>query len=308
VNCRLSMVRRLVIALCLAMVAAGDPNAIAATDGRMVTDMLGRAVRIPDTPMRIVSLAPSITEIIFALEQGHRLRGVTRFSDYPTSAQALPKVGSYVQLDLERIVSLRPDLCIAVKDGNPKAVVARLESLGIPVFAVDPRDLNAVLETIATLGGLLDAQNAADALVLDLEKRIQAVVQRRERPSRRPTVFFQIGLSPIVSVGTDTFIHELIVLAGGVNLAAGPVPYPRFSREEVVAMAPDLIIITSMAREGIFETIRSEWQRWKNMPAASNDGIVLVDSNLFDRASPRLVDGLERLADIIHDPHRQVRP
>ncbi len=297
---------RFIIALCAATVAAAGVPAIAGPDGLMATDMLGRAVQIPETPMRIVSLAPSITEIVFALGQGHRLSGVTRFSDYPVAAQALPKVGSYVQLDLERIVSLRPDLCVAVKDGNPKAVVDRLESLGIPVFAVDPRDLNAVLETIATLGGLLNARDAADALVVDLERRIQGVVQRRDRLRRQPTVFFQIGLAPIVSVGTDTFIHELIGLAGGVNLAAGPVPYPRFSQEEVVAMAPDLIVITSMAREGIFETIRSEWMRWRNMPAARNDGIVLVDSNLFDRASPRLVDGLERLADIIHDPNRQV--
>ena len=300
--------RCLIIAFSVVMITAAHGAAIAAAQGRMMTDMLGRAVRIPESPLRIVSLAPSITEIIFALGQGHRLRGVTRFSDFPVAAQALPKVGSYVQLDLERIVSLQPDLCIAVKDGNPKAVVARLESLGIPVFAVDPRNLNAVLETITTLGGLLEAHDVADALVEDLEKRIQVVVERRDRLRRQPTVFFQIGLSPIVSVGTDTFIHELIVLAGGVNLAAGSVPYPRFSQEEVVAMAPDLIIITSMAREGIFETIRSEWMRWRNMPAALNDGIVLVDSDLFDRASPRLFDGLERLAEIIHHPNRQVKP
>lgn len=300
--------RCLIIALSVVIITAAGGVAIAAAPGRMVTDMLGLRVRIPEMPRRIVSLAPSVTEVVFALGQGHRLCGVTRFSDYPAAAQALPKVGSYVQLDLERIVSLRPDLCIAVKDGNPKAVVARLESLGIPVFALDPRDLSAVLETISALGGLLDVQDAADTIVADLEKRIQAVVHRRGRLGRPPGVFFQIGLSPIVSVGTDTFIHELIMLAGGVNLSAGPVPYPRFSQEEVIAMAPDLIIITSMAREGAFEEIRRDWLRWKNMPAARTGGIVLVDSNLLDRASPRLVDGLERLADIIHAADRAVKP
>ncbi len=265
-----------------------------------VVDQLGRTVSVPQHPVRIVSLAPSITEVVFALGVEDRLVGVTRFSDYPAAARVLPKVGSYVQLDLEKIVSLEPDLCIAVKDGNPKAVVRRLETLGVPVYAVDPRNVEAVIDTIVEIGGLLDAEKSAAALAAGLRARIQRVEEKAASAPHKPGVFFQIGITPIVSVGTDTFIHELIEMAGGKNLAAGPTPYPRFSREQVLALAPEVFIITSMARGETFDRVKAEWESWPSMPAASAGRIHLVDSNLFDRASPRLVDGLEVLAGIIH--------
>jgi len=109
-------------------------------------------------------------------------------------------------------------------------------------------------------------------------------------------VFFQIGITPIVAVGTNTFIHELIELAGGRNLTAGPTPYPRFTREQVLAMAPEVLIITSMTRGGAFEQVKAEWLRWPQMPAARDGRVHLVDSNIFDRPSPRLVDALELMA------------
>ncbi len=267
---------------------------------RAVIDQLGRRVALPEHPERIVALAPSITEIVFALNADDRLAGVTRFSDYPEAAQQLPKVGSYVHLDLEKIVSLAPDLCIAVKDGNPIGVIRRLEAVGIPVYAVDPRDIDSVIDTIVELGRILDARPRAEALAADLHRRVDQVRSNAGKANRYPKVFFQIGIAPIVSVGTETFIHELIELAGGTNLTAGPTPYPRFSREQVLAMAPEIFIITSMARGKTFDRVKSEWEKWPSMPAAKNRRILLVDSNLFDRTSPRLVDGLEQLARIIH--------
>ena len=267
---------------------------------RTVVDQLGREVSVPVHPMRIVALAPSITEVVFALGAEDRLVGVTRFSDYPEAAKTLPRVGSYVQLDLEKIVSLAPDLCIAVKDGNPISVVRRLEALGVPVYAVDPRNVDAVIATIGEIGRLLDAETRARTLSAALRDRIDTVRKKAAGAAHRPKVFFQIGITPIVSVGTDTFIHELIELGGGVNLAAGPTPYPRFSREQVLAMAPEIFIITSMARGETFTRVKAEWEKWPSMPAIASGRIHLVDSDLFDRASPRLVEGLELLAGIIH--------
>lgn len=267
---------------------------------RQVTDQLGRQVILSDDPQRVVSLAPSITEIIFALGQEHRLKGATRFSDFPPEANSLPKVGSYVQLDLERIVALKPDLCIAIKDGNPRQTVVRLESLEVPVYVVDPRNLEAVTKTIIEIGDLLNATKNAENLVNNMRLRINRVRSAAEKISHRPCVFFQIGISPIVSVGTNTFIHELIVLAGGDNLTKGPIPYPRFSREQVLSLAPEVFIITSMARGEVFERVKIEWSRWSEMPAIKNRRIFLVDSNLFDRPTPRLVDGLEVLGRLIH--------
>jgi iron complex transport system substrate-binding protein len=267
-----------------------------------ITDQLGRTVTVPRNPARIIALAPSITEIVYALNQQHRLVGVTRYSDYPVQAQALPKVGSYVQLNLEKIAALNPDLCIAVKDGNPIAVIRRMETLKIPVYAVDPRDFTAIGATISEIGRLLNAEDAAEGVNADMAARVARVQSRVAGIEARPRVFFQIGVSPIVAPGTDTFIHKLIEMAGGQNTTAGPVPYPRISREQILTLAPEVVIITSMARHATFQRVKQEWQRWSDLPAVQTGRIHLVDSNLYDRASPRLVAGLEQLAELIH-PH-----
>ncbi len=285
---------------CICLVAAVFFAGAHPETAHTATDQLGREVQIPVQIRRIVSLAPSITEILFALGAGDRVKGVTRFSNFPPEAERLPKVGSYVHLDLEKIVALKPDLCIAVKDGNPKDVIDRLDHLGIPVYAVDPRNLQAVKETILEIGALLDVMLNARSLVREMDRRIRRVTSKTADVVHRPTVFFQIGISPIVSAGTDTFIHELIILSGGINLAQGPVPYPRFSREQILVLSPEVFIITSMARGAIFDRIRNEWRRWPQIPAVKKDRIHLIDSDLVDRASPRLVEGLEILARLIH--------
>ncbi len=267
---------------------------------KTITDQLGRHVTVPDKPQRVVSLAPSITEIVFALDQGHRLQGVTTYSDFPPEAAKLPKVGSYVHLDLEKIVALKPDLCIAIKDDNPRVIAQRLESLKIPVYAVDPNNLETIMKTVLEIGTLLNAKNRANQLVQNMDLRIQKVKSLVAKTTHRPRVFLQIGVSPIVSAGTHTFIHELIVIAGGTNLAAGPIPYPRFSLEKVLALSPEIIIITSMARSAVFEKVKAEWEKWPNMPAVRNQRIYVEDSNFFDRPTPRLVDGLELLIRLIH--------
>jgi len=270
------------------------------SDAKIVTDQLGRKITVPDNPQRVVALAPSITEIIYALGQENLLKGVTLYSDFPPAAVNLPKVGSYVQLNLEKIVVLKPDLCIAIKDGNPRVVARRLESLKIPAYAVDPRNLETVMQTVLEIGNLLNANQRAGLLVQRMRSRVFKVESLVATAEYRPRVFFQIGISPIVSVGTDTFIHELILLAGGKNLAQGPVAYPRFSREQVLALSPEVFIITSMARAAVFEQVKAEWSRWPNMPAIRDQRIFIEDSNFFDRPTPRLVDGLELLVKLIH--------
>jgi iron complex transport system substrate-binding protein len=267
---------------------------------KTVEDQLGREIRVPDDPKRIIALAPSITEIIFALGQQDRLKGTTQFSNYPAEAAKLPKVGSYVRLDLERIVALNPDLCIAIKDGNPKGIIDRLQSLNIPVFAVNPRNLESMMQTIQKIGSILNASQKANTLVKDMRSRIQQVDALVSRIDRRPRVFIQIGISPIISAGRNTFIHELVVRAGGINVAAGNSAYPHFSREQVFALAPDVLIITSMARSGAFEKAKADWNRLSHMPAVREKRIYTVNSDVFDRPSPRLLDALEILTRLLH--------
>ena len=269
-------------------------------DAKLVRDQSGREVFLPDDPGRVVSLAPSITEIVFALGEGNRVKGVTQHCDFPPEALALPGIGSYAHPDLERIVALKPDLCIGTKDGNPRDVVERLEALGIPVYVMNPRDLDTVVSTLVEVGQLLNAEGKARDLATGMRARIERVKSRVAKAERRPKVFFQIGVVPIVSVGTNTFIHELITAAGGENTAEGPTPYPRFSREQVLALSPEVIIVTSMTRGQSFEEVRDEWRRWDSLPAVRNERIHIVESNLFDRPTPRLIEGLELLARLIH--------
>jgi len=289
---KLALTWLLPLALCLGLPISAAAGA--------VVDQLGRRVNVPDDPGRVISMAPSITEIIYALKEENRLKGVTRYSDFPTAAKKLPRIGSYVRLDIERILALNPDLCIATKDGNPKAIVDRLTSLDIPVYVVNPHDLNSILETILEIGAILNADHRAKALIGDLSRRIRRVENRAAQSDYRPRVFFQIGISPIISAGRGTFIHQLIDTAGGVNLAAGSKAYPRFSTEQVLALEPEVLIITSMARQAVFEQVRDEWRRWPDIPAVRDERIFLVNSDLFDRPSPRLVSGLELLIRLIH--------
>lgn len=274
--------------------------AAAAAETRKVTDHEGKDLSVPASPRRVVALAPSITEIVFALNQEERLVGATRFSNYPEAADRLPSVGSYVTLDVEKIVSLNPDLCIAIKDGNPLRSIRRLEGLGIPVFAVHPMTIDTVIRSITDIGDLLDAETSAEQLVADMQARMEVIDERISGISERPRVFFQIGVAPIVSAGSGTFIHELIERAGGKNAAGGFEGYPRFSKEEVLALAPEVMVLTSMARQKVFDDVVREWRQWADLPAVRDDRIHVVDSDLYDRPSPRLVDGLEELAKLLH--------
>ena len=291
--------KRWTAALILALLLALPPGS-AAGETRRAVDQVGRTVGFPARPSRVIALAPSITEIVFALGREKRLAGVTQYSDYPREALSLPKVGTYIHLDLERIVALKPDLCIAVKDGNPKATVDRMVDLGIPVFAVNPMNLDSVMKAVTQIGMLLNAEAEALAVTRDMTERVDRVQTLVARTPERPKVFFQIGISPIVSAGPGTFIHQLIVLAGGRNLAQGPAAYPRFSREEVLMLDPDVMVITSMARMEVFEEVKAEWSTWPGMSAVKTGRIHIVDSNILDRPTPRMVDGLELLARLIH--------
>jgi iron complex transport system substrate-binding protein len=265
-----------------------------------VTDQIGRALVAPENPTRVIALAPSITEVIYDLDQEKRLVGATQYSTHPSEAKSLPRVGSYVRLDIEKIVALRPDLCVAIKDGNPKHIIDKIVSLGIPVYVIDPRSLLQIMDTITRLGDLLHAERAAADLVDDMEKRIERVQTLVGGARSKPRVFFQIDAEPLFSAGNNTFIHELIELAGGINTAAGENPYPRYSWEDILVLQPEIVLISSMAGGLDPEDLIKTWRKWDQLSAVNNDKVFVVDADLFDRPTSRLVDGLEVIAAIIH--------
>jgi len=285
-----------IIILMLLCLAAGSPAAGAGTH----TDARGLAITVPEAPERIVCLAPGITETVYFLGLGDRVAGVTRYSTFPEAARDKPKVGSYVNLNLEMIVSLGPDLVLATMDGNSQAVVEALEKAGITVFTINPRNVHEALETIAILGRVCGAAPEAIAAADELKRRAAHVTaMTRGRP--RPRVFAQINLRPIMTVNRDTFLHDLIELAGGRNIFGDePFTYPRISLEEVVRQGPEVILISSMDRGGRFEEARQGWLKLQQLPAARDNRVHLIDSDLVDRPSPRIIDGLEAAARFLH--------
>lgn len=264
------------------------------------TDTLGRRISLDQAPKRIVALAPSLTEILYYLGLGDRVVGVSRFSSYPPEASLKPKVGSYVDLNAERIVSLSPDLVIGTADGNQPGVVEILDKAGVPVFIVNPRNLSQVIETVVEIGRVCGVFDKALKLSEGLSARVESIVSKTAA-LERPLVFLQVNPKPIMSVNGDTFSSDLIRLAGGVNMMRDePITYPRISLEAVVHGRPEVIVVSSMERGGEFERTRRQWLELPIIPAAKNGRVHLVDSDLIDRPSPRVVDGLEILARLIH--------
>jgi len=263
------------------------------------TDFLGREVAVPENPRRIVALVPSLAEIIFALGGGKRMVGATRFANHPPEAAELPRVGSYPRPDLERILALEPDLVLATRDGNPPEVVERLDALGVPAYVVNPANLEQLFDTIRRIGDILGASETAEAMIRDFRKRLEAA-RDHWRGRKRTRVFMQIGTDPMVTVGGDTFLNELLETAGGENVMADRDAYPMVGAEPVVALRPEVILITTMEQGANFEAAKREWESWPEIPAARNGRVHLVDSDLYDRPSPRTILALEELVRLLH--------
>jgi len=275
--------------------------------GLELTDLAGNRIVVPPYPKRIVSLAPSITESLFAIGCGEKVVGVTTFSNYPEEVKHLPKVGSYIRPSIEKIMALRPDLCLVTKDGNPKDLVYRLKSLGINIFAVDPKDINSLFNTMLTLGKLLGKEDYAKKVVLKLQKEVSIIVKKSKNFSKRPRVFFQIGIDPMVSVGGKTLIDNMIFLAGGINIFKETVRYPRISVEQVLAKDPEIIIITSMVHSRPnLERLKRFWLKYEEISAVKYGNVFVVNSDFFNRPSPRAVEGLKLLFMIFNKAQKKI--
>jgi iron complex transport system substrate-binding protein len=225
---------------------------------------------------------------------------VTQHCNFPAEALSKTRVGSYIDLNIERILSLKPDMVIATADGNEKGSVERLLRFGIPVLVTNPKNLNQVYETMMAIGRVTGQTERAAALVRSLKKRSDRIIQACSGLAH-PRVFLQINENPLITVGKETFHNNLIQLAGGINISGQEtIKYPTYSLEQVLHLNPDVILITSMERGAVAELKKKRWQQWKQLSAVRNHRIYILNSDLLDRPSPRLVDGLEALARAIH--------
>jgi len=263
-------------------------------------DEVGKEVTLPFPPKRIVSLAPNITEILFSLGLDEEIVGVSIHCNFPEKAKSRARVGSYISLDFEKITSLKPDLIIATGAGNTRDMVDRLEKLGFKTYTIFPKNFNDILQSIGHIGQVVNRDTKARIIIEGMRKKKQRVVELTQGLSR-PKVFIQIGDAPIVTVGKGSFADDLIRIAGGENIAGNENElYPRFGMEEILKRSPEVIVISSMNPKGDYQKVLHEWTRWKTIPAVKNGRIHLIDSDLLDRPSPRIIDGLEEIARVLH--------
>jgi len=272
-----------------------------------VTDDARRAVTIAKPPQRLISLAPSNTEILFALGLGSKVVAVgSSFDDYPPEAKALPKVAEpdVTKPNLEKIVALAPDLILMTGgDPLPLELINRLEGLKLTVLVLYPRDIDGILKDIELIGTATGASKEAKTLTTNLRGRLNAVLAKAKTATSKPKVFYEVDASNPArpfTAGPGSFIDAMLTLVGASNVAAGAKsPWAEFSAEELVRQDPEIIILGD-ANYGV--TVDSVQARpgWSTLTAVKKNAIYPIDDNLVSRPGPRIVDGLEALARIVH--------
>ena len=285
-----------------AAIVAAMTGIAAPAGGKTVTDVLGREISVDGTPLRIVSLAPNITEILFELGLGDSVAGVTFFCDWPPEARKIQKIGGFINPSLESVVALEPDLVLATADGNRPGDIEALERLGLAVFVIDTRSFDDIEETVILVGELT-GRGAEGKRIAEEMRRRRERVRKAVAESRAPTVFVALDHSPLITAGEGTFVDELITLAGGRNVVRSPaVKYPVYSLEQLFSADPEVLLSTAPVPADA--PGGGDW--WSGLPggaglkAVRNGTVYVLGTMDFFRPGPRIVDSLERMALILH--------
>ncbi len=284
----------------VAFPAQTGPAHAAPPSGREIVDEDGRRVQVPRDVNRIVSLAPNLTEIVFALGDGNHLAGDTDYCDYPPEALQKPHVGGPVNPNLEEVVALKPDLVVATSI-NRRETVNALEHVGLPVYSVrDPHSVEEMITSVEHLGGALGMEKSAAALAEDLRGRL-GDLDRRLAGSAPRTVFFVVWTDPLISIGRDTFIADALRRAGGRSVVDTKAEWPHISLEEIVRLQPEFLVFASAHGGDTQRDIDALRTRpgWRKLEAMQHGNIVVV-SDAINRPAPRMVNAIEQLARALH--------
>ena len=254
----------------------------------VATDDTGRAVGLPMPAKRIVSLAPSITELLYAAGAGSRIVGVVDYSDYPREALKIPRVGGAGALDIERIVSLKPDLVVAWKSGNPSGQIDKLKSLGLPVFFAEPRRLQDIAADIESLGGLAGSQGEALRAAQAFSSGV-ATLGRQYSKKKPVSVFYEVWPGPLMTVSDRHIISEVLHLCGARNVFGKlPMLTPTVSTESVIVADPQAIVSSGP------EKWLNAWKKW-DITATRQGHLFHIPADLISRPSPRILEGAKLL-------------
>ncbi len=268
-------------------------NSLPPSATRQITDELNRQVKIPEKVTRVVSLAPNLTETIFAVGAGDKLVGVTEFCNYPEEAKKLNKVGDTLKPNIENIIALKPQVVFISTASQLESFTGTLEKQGIIVFVTNPNSLESIYQSIQKFGEILGAKDKANELIGSLKKRVSAV-EEKTKLLAKPKIFVQIDKS-LYTIGKDSFITDLINKAGGDSVTKDlSTAYPKLSKETALALNPDIIILSESPDNNEPNEV------FKNSPAVKNGKVFKINADLLSRPSPRIVDGLELIAQKIH--------
>lgn len=292
----LSFAGALLLATALACAPRHQPESASAT--QQITDDAGRNVTLPVRVERVITLAPNLTEIVFAIGAGDRVVGNTSYCDYPAEAKNVAKVGDTLHPSLERIIALRPQVVLVSTASQLEVFTQQLQNQNIAVFVTDPHDLQGVFKSIEQIGRILDHVQQAQAVVQKLRERTNAVEQavKQQQPVR---TFYQVSAEPLYTAGRDSFVTDLMRRAGAVSVT-GEIPgaWPKYSNESALAAKPDAIILPTGGSMGAANANAAEALR--NSPAVQAGRVYKINDDHLARPGPRAVDGLEEMARALH--------
>jgi iron complex transport system substrate-binding protein len=270
----------------------------------MLAGCAGDPVSEQGSTLRVISLAPAITETLFALGAGEMVVGVTRYCNYPVAAKELPKIGDFASADLESIVRLKPDLVIATTDGNPRETVEKLKSLDINVLTVGGTGFEDILNSTRAIGKAIGREDAARELADRLQEEWNLIGKRYEG-REGPSVLLLVGVEPLVAAGEGSIGDELIEQAGGRNVFSDSgKAYVTTNHESIISLAPDIIMQSAMGSE-TDEQVRKDWSRWSSVPAVKNGKVYVMNQDLLNRPGPRIVEALRHVEKTMHGAEKK---
>ena len=267
---------------------------------REFVDETGRTIRVPQTIQRVVSLAPSLTETIYALGLQERLVGDTDYCDYPAEAQKKNKVGGTINPSIEKIASLHPDLVLVTKGPNRLETVETLKGLGIPSYATDPHTVNEIISSTEKIAEVMGAPEAGTSVAEDMEKHLGALQEQLKGVASR-RVLFVVWTEPLISIGKDTFIADALRRAGAVSIVDSAQGWPETNLEEVARLQPEYLVFASSHSESVARDVDILASRpgWRLLDAVRNRRFAVI-SDAVNRPAPRIVSAIEELARQLH--------
>lgn len=288
----------LLLALLLSLYGCNKEEENPKSDFNIITDDLHKSFKFETPPQRVITLAPNLTEMIFKLNVEDKLIGNTKYCNYPDSAKRITKVGDLLTVDLEKIVSLNPDLIFITVEGNSKSDYQKLLDLGMKVFVSNPRNYSGIKKTLSDMAKIFHKEKLADSLINNWNLRL-AEIKKTHNMIEAKKVLFLISKNPLFTVGGNSFINQILTFSGLENISAdSKVNYPIFNREEIVKRNPDYILLYKTNKNDINKLLEL-YPEWNTISAVVNKRVFFIDADLYSRPGPRFVNAVEELNSLV---------